>query len=185
MHSETELIAKAQSGNQRACRKLFDAHADAIYALAFRMCADAELAKDVVQDAFFKAFGRLDSFDERSAFGTWIHRITVNTALDALRKRQREQQRFTQQEPEQIEQASLFDQRTSSDEDRADLREEAAASMRELSDLERMALTLRHFEGHSIAETSKLMGISDGACKQAVFRAVKKMRQSLSHWVTT
>ena len=57
--------------------------------------------------------------------------------------------------------------------------------MNELTDLERAAFTLRHFEGHSIAEIAQILEMTSGACKQTIFRAVRKMRIALQPLVAT
>jgi RNA polymerase sigma-70 factor (ECF subfamily) len=117
-----------------------------------------------------------------SSFKSWLHRITVNTAIDYLRKQSRRKQ-FEIEEPEWdpgLKSAELPTQDT-----QIDIRRQTEAAMMDLSDIERSALLLKHFEGHSIKEISQILEITTGACKQTIFRAVKKMRITLRPLVTT
>src|SRR4051812_16888412 len=81
------VLARARQGDEDAFRALVDTHARAAFRLAYRLMRDERDAEDVVQDSFIRAHRRLGSFEERANFGTWLHRIVVNCALDALRSR--------------------------------------------------------------------------------------------------
>ena len=90
---------------------------------------------------------------------------------------------FETQEPEwapELKSAEMPDHGT-----QIDIRKQTEAAMMDLSDIERSALLLKHFEGHSIKEISQILEITTGACKQKIFRAVKKMRIALRPLVTT
>src|SRR5918993_2034971 len=80
-------LARARQGDGDAFRVLVDLHARNAFALAFRLTGDNRDAEDVVQESFIRAFRQLGRFESRSNFGTWLHRIIVNCALDALRAR--------------------------------------------------------------------------------------------------
>ena len=102
--------------------------------------------------------------------------------MDYLRKQAR-RKRFEAAEPE-WESAPAVPETLNAGE-QIDLREQTEAAMMKLSETERSALLLRHFEGHSIKEIAQILDISSGACKQTVFRAVRKMRIALRPLVTT
>ncbi|HUP88147.1 MAG TPA: sigma factor, partial [Longimicrobiales bacterium] len=80
--SDNELIARVLAGDESAERALYDAHVDRVYRLAYRLAGDADLAQDFAQEAFVRAFSRLREFQGRSAFGTWLHAITVSVSLN-------------------------------------------------------------------------------------------------------
>src|ERR671912_2032858 len=80
-------LARARQGDGDAFRVLVDLHARNAFALAFRLTGDNRDAEDVVQESFIRAFRQLRRFESRSNFGTWLHRIIVNCAMDALRAR--------------------------------------------------------------------------------------------------
>lgn len=177
---EEQRVRRSLRGDQRAFRELVIAHSPAMLRLAFRLTCDHGAAEDVVQEAWIKAYRKLPEFDGRSSFGTWAHRITVNTAMDLLR-RNRSRSRFETPDdavPEQPASPSACPA------ERRDIQRQTLAAMQKLSDMERAAFTLRHFEGHSIKEICQLLGIRTSACKQAIFRAVGKMRAQLEPMVT-
>ncbi len=180
--SEQKIIRKAAKGDRLAFRELVLENSHAMFRLAWRLTSDEGAAEDVVQEAFIKAWRNIGKFRMESSFKSWLHRITVNTAMDYLRKQARRKQ-FETAEPE-------FESITAGSETPAidtqiDIRARTRAAMMKLSDTERSALLLKHFEGHSIKEIAQIMEMTTGACKQTIFRAVKKMRVELRPLVTT
>jgi RNA polymerase sigma-70 factor (ECF subfamily) len=141
-------------------------------------------ADDVVQETFLRAYRQLDRFEERANFGTWLHRIAINCALDLLRARGR-MDRYYGGDPEDAEMNGTI--RSEPEQDRllisAELREQVAAAMERLSGNERTAFVLRHFEGMPVEEIGKTLGIQVNAAKHTIFRAVRKLRQSLEPFV--
>jgi len=87
--NEAEVISAAAKGDRIAFRHLVLEHSSPMYGLAFRLTGDSGAADDIVQDAFIKAFNKLSGFNQQASFRTWMHRITVNTAMDHLRREQR------------------------------------------------------------------------------------------------
>jgi RNA polymerase sigma-70 factor (ECF subfamily) len=82
-----EWVARAREGEEEAFRMLFDEFFPKIYGTIFHMVGQVETAEDLAQATMVQAWRRLGQFDGRSAFGTWLYRIGVNTALDHLRRR--------------------------------------------------------------------------------------------------
>ena len=94
MKDETaELVARAKAGDEEAFGLLVESHSRDVFRLAYRLTGSRENADDVVQEAFLRAYRSLHRFDSRSRFGTWLHRITVNCAMDHLRRSKREASR--------------------------------------------------------------------------------------------
>jgi RNA polymerase sigma-70 factor (ECF subfamily) len=180
--SEQITIEKAIAGDRMAFRELVLEHSRAMFRLAWRMTGEEASAEDIVQEAFVKAWRKLPDFRMEAGFRSWLHRITVNTSMDYLRKQAR-RRRFEVQEPgfEPVEYGSDLPRQDR----QIDIRQQTGAAMQNLSEKERSALLLRHFEGHSIQEISQMLGMTNGACKQTIFRAVKKMRIALRPLVTT
>ena len=182
MHeSERETISKAAGGDRLAFRALVMDHSQAMFRLAWRLTADEHMAEDIVQESFVKAWDKLGDFRGDASFRSWLHRITVNTAMDYLRKRS-QRQKFEAEEPEweRLEQAAESPRHES----QIDIRRQTELAMQQLTDAERAALLLRHFEGHSIREIAAMLELTSGACKQTIFRAVAKMRNALQPLVT-
>lgn len=86
---EAGLVDRALAGDRRAFGALVDAHGAVVYNLALRMVYDAEDARDLTQNVFLKAWRKLDGFDRRNRFFSWIYRITINESLNFLARRRR------------------------------------------------------------------------------------------------
>jgi len=180
--TEAIVVERAREGDADAFRELVESYSAKLFRLAWRITGDEQSAEDAVQEAFLRAYRSLDRFDARSQFGTWLHRIAVNAALDLARKQQRHRDR----REDWPEETAGGDEPLSSPApgpDRIALSLEVERAVRsglaELSAMERTAFVLRHFEGRSIAEICEQLGLGASAGKQAVFRAVKKLRRVL------
>jgi RNA polymerase sigma-70 factor (ECF subfamily) len=170
--------------NVEAFLTLVERHRRYMYNLALRMTGNEQDAKDVVQDSLLNAFVSFDRFEGRADLRTWLNRILVNFALDHLRGLRR---RPDMHDPHPISDVADVAASASPDPERlaasADCRRVVAAAMHRMSPLERVTFTLRHFEGMSIAEIARNVGISNTAAKQHIFRAVRKLRVALEpHW---
>src|SRR5262252_9685135 len=88
------VLARARRGDSEAFRELVERHSRSVFRLAFRMTGNEHDAEDVVQEAFLKAYRKLDAFEERAQFGSWLHRIAANCAYDVLRARVRHDERM-------------------------------------------------------------------------------------------
>ena len=180
--TEQKIIRKAAKGDRAAFRVLVLEHSHAMFRLAWRLTSDETAAEDIVQEAFIKAWRKIGDFRMESSFKSWLHRITVNTAMDYLRKHVRRKQFETETpEYETAEHAGT----TPDTGYQIDISTQTQAAMMDLSESERTALLLKHYEGHSINEVARIMEITTGACKQNIFRAVKKMRIALRPLVAT
>jgi len=185
--ADEAAVALAQAGDEDAFRSLVERHSRAIFRLAFRMTGNEEDAEDVVQEAFLRAHQRLHQFESRANFGTWLHRVAVNCALDFMRVRRRHDTGR-----EEIDSIGSDGMRPLPAADPApdrllysvEVQERVAAVIAELSPKERAAFVLRHFEELSIEEISRTMGVRADAAKNSIFRAVKKLRKALEPMVS-
>jgi RNA polymerase sigma-70 factor (ECF subfamily) len=178
---------RARSGDNDAFRQLVEQHGRAIFRLAYRMTGNEEDAEDAVQETFLKAYRRIDSFDARSSFSTWLYRITSNCCLDLIRKRKtREQRRERGPDPEQDVLVSLPAATPGPDRElySSQISQSVQVALGELSAQERTAFVLRHFEGLSIEEIGQTLGTGTNATKHSIFRAVQKLRRSLEPLVS-
>lgn len=174
------VVARARQGDNEAFRALVEQHSRTAFRLAFRMTGNEQDAEDVVQESLLKAYRHLGRFETRADFGTWLYRIVANCAVDMIRSRQ-SRQKHTWAEP--------FDASTdghTSDApgperlaESAEVQRRVTAALDGLSPLERAAFALRHYEGRSIDEISRTLGLGTSAAKQAIFRAVRKLRIEL------
>jgi RNA polymerase sigma-70 factor, ECF subfamily len=174
------VLARARQGDGEAFRALVEVHARQAFALAFRLTRDERDAEDVVQESFIRAFRQIGRFEARANFGTWLHRIIVNCAMDVLRARHsRREDRGAapaEEADEAVASSAPSPERLAGS---AEIRRRVESSMTLLTADERVAFTLRHYEGRSIDEIGRTMGLQKSAAKHAVFRAVRKLRGAL------
>ena len=167
-------VRRAQAGDPAAFDELYETHVGRVYALCLRMTADRRSAEELTQDVFVKAWRRIDTFRGRSAFSTWLHRVTVNTVLDAQKRRSRR--------PEQLSVVSddalpgLGADPRAPDAARRLALERAIAALPERA---RTALVLHAVEGYRYEEVAELMEISMGTVKSHIHRARKLLLERL------
>jgi len=180
--SDREAATEACKGNQYAFRVLVERHSHALFRLAFRMTGNEQDAEDLVQDTFIRAYRQLHRFDSRASFSTWLYRICANRALDLLRARKvrKEYQPAQNDEgPGWLETVAANDpspERLAHSRQLADL---LPSALENLTELERAAFVLRHYEGFDIQQVSEALGVKASAAKQSIFRAVQKLRRAL------
>src|SRR5512134_4111331 len=95
------VLARARQGDSDAFRALVERHSRAAFRLAWRMTGNEQDAEDVVQEAFLRAYRRLEQFEMKSQFGSWLHRIAANCAYDLLRTRARREEQPLESDPEE------------------------------------------------------------------------------------
>src|SRR5437667_2899083 len=100
--TDVTVVSRARTGDPDAFRLLVERHSQPIFRVAYRMTGNEHDADDVVQETFLRAYRQLDRFEERANFGTWLHRIAINCALDLLRARGR-MDRYYGGDPENAE----------------------------------------------------------------------------------
>lgn len=196
-YTDAATVALARDGDSDAFRALVERHGRAVYRIARRMTGNASDAEDVVQETFLKAYRQLDRFESRANFGTWLHRIAVNCSIDLIRSRSyRESMRTVSRAEHAPGSAGAaagdapFERQPSPDATperlvlSAEVQRRVEAALQELTPLERAAFVLRHFEGQSIDEIARALGLKANAAKHGVFRAVRKMRLALAPLVT-
>ena len=171
------------SGNNDAYGALVVRYSPMLFRAAFRITGNESDAEDVVQEAFLRGYRKLETFESRSDFGTWIYRIAVRCALDKITARPADETfrvaENTSPEEETVQLADL-----AAGPDRlllsAEIRAMQEAAMRCLTPQEYTAFVLRHMEQRNTDEIAAALGIAPNAAKQAVFRAVQKLRQRLA-----
>ena len=185
-HTDAAAVALARDGDSEAFRALVERHSRAVFRLAHRMTGNASDAEDVVQETFLKAYRQLSRFESRANFGTWVHRIAVNCSIDLIRARPHREAGHDAADLEQFGAAGTAEPGLPSPERlmlSAEVQGRISDAMTSLSKMERAAFVLRHFEGQSIDEISRALGLKTNATKHSIFRAVKKMRQALEPFV--
>lgn len=182
---DAAIVRRVRDGEVEAFRILVERHSRVLYALAHRMTGNAHDAEDIVQESLMKAYRQLARFESRSEFGTWIHRIGVNCALDHLRSRKSREQviQDAQGAGEGAEDmvTAMPANDPAPDQHLADaqIRQHVEGALGVLSVTERSAFVMRHFQEMPLAEIAQALGINENAVKNTIFRAVQKVRRSL------
>jgi RNA polymerase sigma-70 factor (ECF subfamily) len=173
--AERQLVAAAAAGSTAAFEQLYRRYVARVHALCLRMTGNVATAEDCVQEAFVQAWRNLGQFETRSAFGTWLHRIAVNTVLQQARRR-----RETLGEADSIEREVADRMADPLAEDPARDRDLEAA-IAALPAGARQVLVLVGLYGHSHEEASQLLGVAVGTCKAQLHRARALLSARLGH----
>jgi RNA polymerase sigma-70 factor (ECF subfamily) len=170
-----DVVERARGGDEAAFRAIVETYSRDVFRLAFRITGNEEDAEDAVQETFLRAYQKLKGFESRSSLGTWLYRVTANSAIDVVRRNKRHENRRAPLEEDPPSQAAQEGAVFGSQ-----LRDLLDSSLSGLSELERSAFALRHFQECTLAEVSEALGITVSAAKQALFRAVRKIRKTLA-----
>jgi len=182
------LVRAAQGGSHAAFEQLVHAHDQAVLRLAIRITGSRSDAQDIYQEAFLKAYTRLESFRFECSFSSWIYRIATNVCLDHLRKNGKHKRNSSLEENNEGGEYNLVDQVP---DDRAannpeqqlfsrELRALISFALQQLTPRERMVFELRHFQGLRIGTVGEILHVSEASIKNSLFRATNKMRLQLA-----
>jgi RNA polymerase sigma-70 factor (ECF subfamily) len=182
--SDAELISRAAEGNAQALEVLYDRYSSVVLSFAFRLVADRQLAEEVLQEAFFRAWQQGKAFNSsRGTFITWLLSITHNLAIDEIRKRRRRPQKAESEEPEALL-ATVADVGAGADvEDEVwlgALRETMTEALRELPAAQREAIELAYYQGLTQREIADRLGEPLGTVKTRMRLGLQKLREALS-----
>lgn len=168
-------IKRARRGDRDAFQSLVERHSYAVFRLAYRMTGNANDAEDMVQETFLRAWKQIGRFDGRAAFGTWLHRICANCTLDHIRSSKSKDEKTTELPPNVAHIGPSPERLAQSSEITGLL----LPALDRLTEMERAAFVLRHYEGLPVVEISRILGVEAGAAKHSIFRAVQKLRRAL------
>ncbi|TCV95716.1 RNA polymerase sigma-70 factor (ECF subfamily) [Luteibacter rhizovicinus] len=169
--SDDDVVRAAAAGDRKAFETLYRRHADRVYGAVLRLAAfDHARAEDLVQEAFVKAWQKLESFRFESAFGTWIYRLAVNTALMSIRARNADPVTIMDDEhlPDQADRPFCPAER-----------EELEQAIGALPPRARAVLVLHDVEGWKHEEIATELGMAVGSSKAQLHRARGLLRRAL------
>ena len=184
------LIRAAQRGEQDAFEQLVRMYDQSVLRLAMNLLQSPEDARDVYQEAFLRVFRNLHAFRFDCSFHTWLYRIVTNICLDQLRKR-----KVRKEESAVVETSDgIIDRMESFEEDAAEsdpertmwnrqLRQRIENALKDLTPRERMVFELRHYQGLRLRNIGEMLGTTEEAAKNCLFRATQKMRVVLGDFV--
>lgn len=153
-------------------------HVPRMYRVAYRLLADADKAHDVVQEACLKALAKIGGFDGRSALVTWLHRITVNCAKDAMRSQGREERARDALQSQSIHRASPHSPVEIME--TKELTDLAWTLLEKLPDDCRSAFALTQLDGYSYDEAAEIEGEPRGTMASRVFRAKRILLEQMN-----
>ena len=170
--NEAQLLRKACQGDAPAMRALYERYSPRVYAVVRRIAADDDLAQDYAQEAWIRAIRALPTFRGESRFSTWLHRIAVNSALQAVRRA----------ETRHMLEAPLPESLPVSQPARdALLSQKLEWALDQLPERMRKVLILHEVEGYTHDEIGELLGTAPGTSKSQLFKARIKMRALLKN----
>ena len=168
-------IRKTVDGNRNAFSMLVDRYKDNVYSLAFRMCNRAEEAEEIAQDSFMKAFRSLNKFRGTSSFSTWLYRITYNTTVSSLRKRENQVLNLEDFPVDAVD--FIQDNNDERDEEIEYKRTILNFALQKLSPDDRALISMYYYQELVPEEIVKVLGISKSNLKVKLHRARKKMEE--------
>src|SRR5436189_6085593 len=184
------LIRAAQNGDQDAFEQLVRAYDQRVLRLAMNLLRSPEDARDVYQEAFLRVFKNLDSFRFDCSFHTWLYRIVTNICLDQLRKRKvrKEESALVETSEGPIDRMDSFEEEGAhANPERSlwnrQLKERIENALLDLTPRERMVFELRHYQGLRLRNIGEMLGTTEEAAKNCLFRATQKMRSVLGDFI--
>ena len=181
---DRRLVERCKSGDSQSFDQLVTLYRGKVYAMILNMIHNDADAWDLSQDVFVKAWKALPKFEERSAFYTWLYRITHNVTYDWIRKRKRVVSgEFDDALIDQAEPGALTTPKSSDLPDaameRSELRGKIARAIETLSDDHREVILLKEIDGLSYQEIAEVAGCSVGTVMSRLFYARKKLQAAL------
>ena len=172
---EFDLVRQAAGGSSNAFKQLYERNVSRVYAVCLRMAADTDLAVELTQEVFIKAWEKLGTFQFGSKFSSWLHSIAVNQFL----MQKRSEKRFNEKVNEMGDMMTRNNPNQKAryhHDSRIDIENALAA----LPDQARITFVLHDIEGYKHHEISKIMNIEVGTSKAHLHRARKMLREELT-----
>ncbi|WMN11354.1 RNA polymerase sigma factor [Marivirga salinae] len=170
-----DLIISCKNGDHKAFKELYMLYAKSMFNIALRILKNRDEAEDTIQEAFIKAYNKIDQFDFQATFGAWLKKIVVNQALDYLRKESKwlmndiENENITEESEVDWEDIDL----------KVDIVKKA---IHNLPTGFRAVASLYLFEGYEHKEIAEILSISENTSKSQFHRAKKKIKDFIKHY---
>lgn len=172
------LIALCKQGSRNAQFEVYNRYYKPLYNTALRIVKDSHWAEDVMQEAFLKAFTKLDMFKGEVTFGAWLKKIVVNHSIDQYKKQNRnamdaiDNVLYKVEDDNHKEEAVIDFQQVKA--------QQALAAIQSLKESYRVVLTLLYIEGYDNDEITEILGITPGNCRTTISRAKDALLKKLS-----
>ena len=163
-------ISQLKNGNELAAFNIYNSYSKGMFNTLIRITGDTEVAKDLLQESFVKAFRKIDDLEEPKAFAGWLKRIVVNTGVEHLRRKKNVFEEITNETEEMLDEI---------DDDLAIEPEVLHQAIKELPDGCRSVLSLHLFDGYKHAEIAQKMNISESTSKTQFRHAKALLKKKL------
>ncbi|MBN2380179.1 sigma-70 family RNA polymerase sigma factor [candidate division WOR-3 bacterium] len=170
---DIELVKKVSDGDEKAFAELVEKYKNRVFSTIYRYVNDSSVTEDLAQEIFIKVWENARTFKAKSAFSTWLFRITVNHCLSYQERRKRHRT---------VEINESFPDNGLSVEDKTEKKRKLRIIRETIGKLphrQRIALILFKFQGYSCKEVAGIMGVSFLAAQSLIFRAIDSLREKL------
>ncbi len=187
--ADHQLIAKVKGGDERAFSKLVQRYEQTVWGFAFKLCRDKEKAEESFQDTFINVYRKIDQFDGRSKFSTWLYAIVANNCLMKRRKRKLEKLLESLDDAPDVENEHVQKQLQSWDDTpietmiNKELRKQLDDAIQQLPDEYKVVFVLRDLENKTAEETAKILKLSVPAVKSRLRRSRIFLREQLHEFM--
>jgi len=181
--SDWELVKKCQDGEINAFQELVSRYHQKIYVVLTGLLRNREDALEIAQEAFFRAYKKIKSFQGGSSFYTWLYRIAVNLAIDSQRRQKRNPLEFRETMDGLFEEQNEVARDPFSDVQDRELREKLISAINDLTPEHRAVIILRAVEGLSYKDIGEILGCSEGTIMSRLHYARKKLQEKLSSFL--
>ncbi|MGH9702368.1 MAG: RNA polymerase sigma factor [Candidatus Acidiferrales bacterium] len=179
---ERELVGRAQRGDQAAYEQLVKRNQQRVSAVVGGILRRREDIEDVAQQVFIKAYFSLKRFDQRSAFSTWLYKITVNECWDYLRKKRVRplvyEADLSEDQARQLDSFVSAGKAPTDSSDRVAMRQQVERLLDQLNPEDRQMMLLKEVEGFSVEEVGDILGLNVNTVKVRLFRARARLVKS-------
>jgi len=169
---DEELVRQSQEGNREAFGRLVEKYQKTVFNIALRMLHDVADAEDVSQVAFVRAFQKLNTFNPKYKFFSWLYRITVNEALNSLKQKKQHEAYDDESPGEPAEREAV-------EEEKEEIERKLQDGLMELKVDHRAVVILKHLQGLSYAEIAQILEIPEKTVKSRLFTARAILRNIL------
>jgi RNA polymerase sigma-70 factor (ECF subfamily) len=175
IHIHQDLILSCKNGDHKAFKELYMLYAKSMFNIAFRILKNKDETEDILQEAFIKAYYKINQYDFQATFGAWLKKIVVNQALDFLRKESK--WIVTEMEDDAIAEET--------DSDWEDIELKVDSVKKAILNLPvgfRAVTSLYLFEGYEHKEIAEILSISENTSKSQFHRAKKKIKDFIKEY---
>lgn len=172
-----DLVTRCGKKDQRAQIEIYERYYKAMYNTSLRIVNNTAEAEDIMQEAFLKAFAKIDSFKGTSTFGAWLKKIVINLSINAFHKKEKLNEiSYTDELKNKVNENEIISLEATLENDKIN---KVLSALNSLKENYRIALTLHLIEGYDCEEISEILNLSYANSRTRVSRAKESLRNKL------